>query len=55
MAMQSKTPSVQESFHGVLVCSGHYSVPHYPTIEDLHLFGGRILHSHDYRHGEEFR
>ena len=39
----------------MVVCSGHDAVPACPTLEGLDLFGGKVLHSHDYREAEEFR
>jgi len=41
-------------FDAVVVCNGHYSVPIYPNIPDLEKFAGKIIHSHNYRHPEDF-
>ncbi|XP_033115672.1 dimethylaniline monooxygenase [N-oxide-forming] 5-like isoform X2 [Anneissia japonica] len=35
-------------FHGVMVCNGHHSVPHFPDFPGQSTFSGRILHTHDY-------
>ncbi|XP_014679348.1 PREDICTED: flavin-containing monooxygenase FMO GS-OX-like 2 isoform X1 [Priapulus caudatus] len=46
--------SKEKVFDAVLVCSGHYSVPHYPDIPGQESFNGVHLHSHDYRHPEPY-
>ncbi|KAL4436042.1 hypothetical protein ABPG74_022277 [Tetrahymena malaccensis] len=33
----------------VIVCTGHYSVPNYPTIPDQQIFSGDIIHAHNFR------
>lgn len=43
-----------ETFDGIFICSGHYSVPKYQTIEGLKHFKGETMHSHDYRTPESF-
>ena len=43
-----------EEFDYVAVCSGHFSVPNIPYFEGMEKFGGRLLHSHDFRDAEEF-
>ncbi|UOQ71532.1 flavin-containing monooxygenase [Hymenobacter cellulosilyticus] len=44
-----------ELFSHVIVASGRYNKPAYPTTPGLDQFGGRVLHSFDYRGREEFR
>jgi len=41
-------------YDSVFVCSGHYSHPVMPSIPGMDLFKGKILHSHNYRHPEDF-
>jgi thioredoxin reductase len=41
-------------FEGVMVCTGHYSLPKYPTIPGLNEFKGIQMHSHSYREPELF-
>ena len=43
-----------EWFDYVVVASGHFSVPEMPLFDGLDQFPGRIIHSHDFRNGEEF-
>ncbi|XP_062261725.1 uncharacterized protein LOC133969330 isoform X2 [Platichthys flesus] len=43
-----------ETFDSVLVCSGHYSDPHVPSVPGIHSFKGAVLHSHSYRFPEPF-
>jgi len=44
----------EETFDAVVICNGHYSIPSYPSIEGIDQFGGEVLHSHYYRHPEDF-
>uniref|UniRef100_A0A8R1DKB1 Flavin-containing monooxygenase n=1 Tax=Caenorhabditis japonica TaxID=281687 RepID=A0A8R1DKB1_CAEJA len=40
----------EEIFDGVLVCSGHHAIPHWPTpFPGQDKFKGRIVHSHSYK------
>ncbi|PIC35760.1 hypothetical protein B9Z55_015014 [Caenorhabditis nigoni] len=40
----------EDMFDGVLVCSGHHAIPHWPTpFQGQNEFKGRIVHSHDYK------
>ena len=53
-------PTKQETiqtFDYVLCCTGHFHVPHFPTpvFDGLDSFAGRILHSHEVRHSEQFQ
>lgn len=41
-------------FDAVLVCNGHFSVPHMPKFEGSKIFKGRQMHSHDYRTPQGF-
>lgn len=38
----------------ILVCNGHFSVPHVPAFEGRNVFKGRQIHSHEYRVPEAF-
>lgn len=38
----------------VIVATGHYTVPRIPSWEGIDSFGGRLLHSAEYRSGREF-
>ncbi|KAL7469752.1 hypothetical protein ACHAXS_009998 [Conticribra weissflogii] len=38
----------RETFHHVLVCNGHYSLPSFPPIPGLDHFRGRVLHAIEY-------
>ncbi|XP_057292139.1 uncharacterized protein LOC130614715 isoform X4 [Hydractinia symbiolongicarpus] len=44
-----------EVFDGVVICNGHYSVPSYPCVTGLQHFTGKTMHSHYYRHADEFK
>ncbi|XP_033648047.1 flavin-containing monooxygenase FMO GS-OX-like 4 [Asterias rubens] len=46
-------PQVNQ-FDAVMVCNGHYAVPRFPDIPGVDSFTGKLLHSHDYRHPEDF-
>lgn len=41
-------------FDAVLLCNGHFSVPHKPKMKGQNIFKGRQIHSHDYRTPEAF-
>nr|CAD7587283.1 unnamed protein product [Timema genevievae] len=41
-------------FDAIIVCNGHYSVPHIPDIPGVKTFNGTQLHSHSYREPEKF-
>ena len=43
-----------ETFDGIMVCNGHYSVPVIPDIPGLDAFNGQVIHSHNYRRPEDF-
>ncbi len=44
-----------EVFDNVIVASGHFSTPNVPFFPGLDRFGGRVLHSHDFRDALEFK
>ena len=44
-----------EEFDYVVNASGHFSTPNVPYFEGLDKFGGRVLHSHDFRDALEFK
>lgn len=42
-----------ETFDGVMVCTGHHSIPYRPPpFPGQTLFSGRIIHSHDYHYAD---
>jgi trimethylamine monooxygenase len=45
---------IVERFDYVYVCVGHFSVPNMPYFQGFEKFGGRILHSHDFKDAVEF-
>lgn len=44
-----------EEFDYVVVASGHFSTPKVPEYPGFGIFGGRILHAHDFRDALEFK
>ncbi|XP_033753228.1 dimethylaniline monooxygenase [N-oxide-forming] 3-like [Pecten maximus] len=44
-----------ERFSHVIVATGHFSVPNFPDFEGIDTFRGRVLHSHDFRRGSDFK
>lgn len=46
---------VEQQFDAVVVCNGHYTVPHRPHLVGMNTFRGKVVHSHDYREPEMFR
>jgi hypothetical protein len=45
----------EEQFHAVAIGNGHYAFPRVPDLDGADLFEGRQLHSHSYRHPENYR
>jgi len=43
-----------DQFDYVVVATGHFSFPNVPEVEGIQQFPGRIIHSHDFRNGQEF-
>ena len=43
-----------EIFDGVLVCTGHHSFPNIPHIPGQEKFKGKILHSQQYKHSQNY-
>lgn len=41
-------------FDAVIVCNGHNSVPKIPVFDGAEEFGGKTLHSHDFRNADAF-
>ena len=41
-------------FDYVIVCTGHFSVPHVPDFAGVERFPGRVMHAHDFRDANEF-
>ena len=48
-----KTVFLLLSFHQCF-CFRHYAVPNMPTIKGMDNFKGKIMHSHQYRHPDEY-
>jgi trimethylamine monooxygenase len=44
-----------EVFDYVVCASGHFSTPNVPNFEGLNNFGGRVMHSHDFRDALEMK
>lgn len=42
-------------FDYVIVATGHYTVPHFPSYPGIETFNGRVMHAHDFRMSEEFK
>ncbi|KAL3111367.1 hypothetical protein niasHT_019597 [Heterodera trifolii] len=40
---------IEDIFHCVLVAIGHHAKPNWPNWEGMAKFGGKIIHSHDFR------
>ncbi|XP_054152421.1 dimethylaniline monooxygenase [N-oxide-forming] 2-like [Oppia nitens] len=38
-----------KTFNGVMVCTGHHTIPQFPQFSGQHLFKGKIIHSRDVR------
>jgi len=47
--------STVEEFEHVIVCTGHFSTPYVPKIENIENFDGRVLHGHDFKNANEFK
>jgi trimethylamine monooxygenase len=45
----------EEEFENVIVSSGHFSTPNVPEFPGFAIFGGRILHAHDFRDALELK
>ena len=43
-----------EVFDHVICCSGHFSTPNTPYFPGMERYGGRVLHSHDFRDAAHF-
>jgi trimethylamine monooxygenase len=44
-----------EEFDHVICASGHFSTPNVPEYPGFGIFGGRVLHAHDFRDAMEFK
>ena len=44
-----------EEFDDVICATGHFSTPNVPEYEGFDVFGGRVLHAHDFRDALEFK
>lgn len=52
--VKNKSLTSTENFDAVIVCNGHYTLPLIPKIQGIEDFKGDIVHSHSYRHPEDF-
>jgi len=52
--IKTKVEKDVEMFDQVIVASGHFSTPNMPSFPGIESFPGRVFHSHDFRHAEEF-
>ncbi|KAH9366543.1 hypothetical protein HPB48_010303 [Haemaphysalis longicornis] len=43
----------EETFDRVMVCSGHHSIPSIPLVPGREKFGGRVMHSREYKYSDE--
>eukprot|EP00884_Botryococcus_braunii_P009903 jgi/Botrbrau1/18914/Bobra.177_2s0069.2 len=48
-------PEVEEEYDAVVVCNGHYADPRVPRFPGQGEWGGRQMHSHNYRSPDPFR
>ncbi|KAK7088679.1 flavin-containing monooxygenase 5-like [Littorina saxatilis] len=46
---------VREEFDGVMICSGHHTVPYVPDLPGMGTFQGQTIHSQQYKRPEPFR
>ncbi len=46
--------SKTELFDDLVVATGHFSVPNFPSFDGIESFGGRVLHAHDFRDAAQF-
>lgn len=46
--------TISDTYDGIFVCNGHYSVPRIPDVIGIEKFKGKVMHSHDYRHPAPF-
>lgn len=44
-----------QHFDAVMVCNGHNSIPSSPKFNGHETFGGKQLHSHDFRNADDFK
>ncbi|XP_002735404.1 uncharacterized protein LOC100377826 [Saccoglossus kowalevskii] len=52
---QSSDDIETQQFDAVIVCNGHYAEPQIPNIQGMSSFHGNIVHSHHYRHPEDYK
>jgi len=45
---------VSEVFEGVMICSGHHTVPYMPSFPGIDLFRGELIHSQQYKRPSRF-
>ena len=45
---------MKETFDAVMLCTGHHAYRKLPTLNGANAFKGRLMHSHEYRHGKGF-
>ena len=51
----AKDHMYDEVFDHVIVASGHFSTPNVPEYPGFDIYGGRVLHAHDFRDAVEFK
>ncbi|XP_067671651.1 flavin-containing monooxygenase 5-like [Haliotis asinina] len=49
------SPPFTRVFDGVMVCTGHHSVPYTPTLKGADTFKGPVMHSHGYKESSNFK
>lgn len=52
---REKNKTCSETFTHVIVCNGIFNYPNQPEFPGIEQFEGRVLHSHNFRHGNEFK
>ena len=51
---QKDNKVIAEEFDGVLICTGHHTIPYRPEFKGLESFRGTQMHSHSYRDNVQF-
>ncbi|GFR79972.1 dimethylaniline monooxygenase [N-oxide-forming] [Elysia marginata] len=52
--IQTTDSTIHDLFDGVMICTGHHSVPYIPQIPGLAAFQGHVLHSRSYKESAPF-
>jgi len=53
--VKTKVEKPVEVYDLIIVATGHFSTPNMPSFPGMDTFPGRVFHSHDFRHAEEFQ